>query len=877
MRNRLLLAVIVLVVFAGAAWILVPRGGASDGTPTTREAASGAGPRPAADPVREPTLAGRPAAEGAATPAVAWADAPFRGVVVDEAGKPIAGAIVRVTDADGIPPAATDGEGRFAFAPAGVDEERDSVECRASSVDHVQGRDDVTVDREKEARIALLPACFLRVLVTDARTRAAVPGAKIVVVDDGWASLFEADVFGEAVADAQGRARFPLVGGACLAVATADGYAPAVSPSVLVAAEGAEVEVALERGGTLDGVILQPDGAPAAGAWVRIDAYPRFRRELAAGPEGTFRVEGVPFTPPDLALWETRLAVRARPAGATGPHRCVEVEPPKPGATVTVRVTLSRWQRLVGTVRRSDGTPVADVEVAAGFDDWQAPHRDCDLGETDKAKTGPNGAFALEHVPPGRVSVGVPSKSGLGTSVDVMEDPAPDPIKFVLREDERPSLRARVVDAEGRPVDATVFLLPSVGDRESATTDHEGRVAFPSVPAGLVVLVTEPSGGGPTKAVTVDDFGVGSPEIDIRVGDGVVEGRVSHMDGTPAHVAVDLYLPVPRGTGTLYFSGDSIATDDAGHFRFADVSEGEYRVATTTSDHHMVGDWVAARAGDRDVRLVVARPAEAASLHVEAMLVDAATGAALTADADVRLVDPHAADPADAVWSSEEVTGSPGTWRTYLVPPGTYDLVASADGFREARVRGVRVAATGGPTRVTVSLAVGGVVEGNVRWKNGGPVGLADVEAGDRSTTTDTAGAFRLSGLDDGPITVRVSGTHVVGTPTKTVATSAARPARADFEVEAGGAMTFSRPSTAAPAAVSIRTQCVADGDTRTFAITEDEFRARLDSGRGVLDLFEGLRPGAWRVEASWGGAPLVPRVVTVVAGETVTVPLGPP
>src|SRR5262245_44497209 len=113
---------------------------------------------------------------------------PFRGLCVDEAGAPVAGAVVQVVNGraarGGIDPrrfaeARSGGDGRFEIpAPEGVL----SIRVRASAPGRVAGRADHEVVRGAVARIVLLSSVEVRVRVLEREGGGAVRGARVTLL-----------------------------------------------------------------------------------------------------------------------------------------------------------------------------------------------------------------------------------------------------------------------------------------------------------------------------------------------------------------------------------------------------------------------------------------------------------------------------------------------------------------------------------------------------------------------------------------------------------------------------------------------------------------------------------------------------------------------
>jgi protocatechuate 3,4-dioxygenase beta subunit len=190
-------------------------------------------------------------------------------------------------------------------------------------------------------------------------------------------------------------------------VATADGFVKGRTSPFRVPAGGRAraPDVVLARGATVRGVVLAADGRPASGARLEVAtnetlndlmlAYSgRETRHATAGADGSFVLENIP---------DGDATVTAHHEGAAPTRKTVKVEGGKAAAPVEIR--MRRAGEVKGRVLGPDGKPVADARVSVsgslvgggdGDDAWVSPVR---------ARTGEDGAFRLEGLPPGRVEV----------------------------------------------------------------------------------------------------------------------------------------------------------------------------------------------------------------------------------------------------------------------------------------------------------------------------------------------------------------------------------------------------------------------------------------------------------------------------------------
>ena len=229
------LAVALGIAAAAIAWWawLSPGGPFADRAPSVdggSEAPTRAGGPGRAAPGAGLAAGGKaPSAEvpGAAAAAAAAVPTTFRGRVVDEQGQAIPAAAVRVSPGERLseagargnpPPTTSAADGRFAFTVPGGGR---YLEVRASAPGFVTKNAEVALDRDRETRVVLVPACTLRVRVVEAASGKPVPGTAVRVVSGSmvnavfWTAL-ESMVADEQTTDAQGIAALTTEGGPAL-------------------------------------------------------------------------------------------------------------------------------------------------------------------------------------------------------------------------------------------------------------------------------------------------------------------------------------------------------------------------------------------------------------------------------------------------------------------------------------------------------------------------------------------------------------------------------------------------------------------------------------------------------------------------------------
>ncbi len=91
---------------------------------------------------------------------------------------------------------------------------------------------------------------------------------------------------------------------------------------------GPRVEVELERGAAIEGVVVRADGTPVAAAWVQTDAERPHMRSAVTDPQGRFRVTGLPEGWRRLGAWAPGLELADAVAAEAGGAAVTIVMPP---------------------------------------------------------------------------------------------------------------------------------------------------------------------------------------------------------------------------------------------------------------------------------------------------------------------------------------------------------------------------------------------------------------------------------------------------------------------------------------------------------------------------------------------------------------------
>jgi protocatechuate 3,4-dioxygenase beta subunit len=713
------------------------------------------------------------------------------GRVVDEEGRPIEGALVRVSrsgenilrafmrtmEGEGAVRTGRDGSFRATRLAPGegqrLDVSHDEYEARALgglSLTAGATRSGVTVVlrrglsvrgvvKDEEGR----PLAGVEVTLSRALSlRAGRRGTQLSLIGPG------SQVRRETGAD--GRFEFRgLQAGDYTVSARHPGFSRAiVDPVNVTGARSAEpLELVLNPGATISGILHDKAGAGVSGWYVSARAAsqasgPTFgpgtiRTEEATGPDGVFLLEG-------LTAGET-YEIQVMGQAGLGPRKSGVVAPAE-GVELVVTGT--------GQIRGR----VVDGDSGRGIPDFEVRYQpDAQGGMRFVMRTGPgrgpyerqpfhseDGSFVLEDVAAGRwtVEAFVPGyQAGSASGVSVNEGEAAEGVE--VRLSKGAVLSGRVLESRtGRPIlDATVRAElsggpPSVGmiriggeggDNE-ATTDAEGHYEIAGLAPGTwTVTASHPDWSEATARVELREA---SATADIRLGKGGSVGGTVLAGGRPvagAQVALSAAgdSGFRSGAGMLGGGEQSTLSDDGGRFRFERLNPGRYTLGAT-------------------LREQTSAPAEAVVTGDEAQEVQlilsegALVRGVVTGLPENLLAGVTVSAQGQDFWATTR-TATGGTFELAGVPEGVITLRASAGDFMSgSRSASTVVTISPGQAEAAAEIAFeqGFRVEGRVT-RGGRPVAEAWVSAYPESGSlrsangrADEAGNYALEGLEAG-------------------------------------------------------------------------------------------------------------------------------
>jgi hypothetical protein len=453
--------------------------------------------------------------------------------------------------------------------------------------------------------------------------------------------------------------------------------------------------IPLSRGDDLRGLVLRLSSGQRLAGRVRDlvtrEVVPGARLAVAgtllvgsADADGRYAFSGVPS------------AARALTVQAPGYlTRTIELDG-SPHARVGLDIFLQPGARLEGVVVRGDGSPAATASL--WISRYQASSDSAEPLQALGGTTAHDGTFSVT-VEPGPCRL-VARLSGLAEgqseSLDVGAGQRRTGVRIALGVGG--TIEGKVVSPSGSIVGSgSVTAIGGTGGWpvSAAPIAPDGTFRLMHVPGGRWTLSADAAQARGTAAVDLDEGG--QAQVEIRLGDGTLEGTVLGADGRPVEGA----LVVARAVGLGEAGERSGLSGATGRFRLSGLSGDRFDVAASKDEGSAEVRGIPA--GQRDVALSLAVGRVAG--FVEAPDHAGITDFFLRAEPDVpgqgRGRSLHRADPR-------------GEFELVLAP-GSYTLFATAPGYAEGYAEGVKVLVGQKSSGVRIELRPSGTIDGVVR------------------------------------------------------------------------------------------------------------------------------------------------------------------
>ena len=537
------------------------------------------------------------------------------------------------------------------------------------------------------------------------------------------------------------------------------------------------VDIVLQHGGTVTGRVVEPGGGvPVADAIVTLllpqNRWGEKAPSVVVDKEGRFRMEDVPLgryvvfgqSPshymPALATSTNQMTwTEDGMVGGTPPPLVVVS---KDGETITRDVEMKPGLAIKGRVTGPGGTPVAGAKISSnnyglGQLQWQWGVSWQGGGES-MAVTDAEGRFRATGLPPKEawtLSATKPPLSGMPTPAFQLAAGAPEP-DIAMTMEAGATVVGRIVADDGTPLPGKdLSWYCQDGSRQgwgSATSGAEGAFRLEGVAPATVTVQSWKSGGG-NASVTVEGLKAG----EVREGVELKFLAVAKITG----VVVDAEgKPVPGRYVLAHSQRGNMSrsrTNDDGTFEFTDTTQGTWNLGMDANSADENGSWSqqgetqAVQAPATGVR-IVATPRKSTIVAGRVVLPDGSPVPLCTLKmaGGNRGYDPYGA-------SANEVVG--GEFRRDFAASPPFDVtVSSVRGSTGAslNVRPKTVSVTEATNELVITLETGGEVAGRVMDPSNGGVEGVTLTVGSATGMSDATGAFRLSGLGTGDVSISV-------------------------------------------------------------------------------------------------------------------------
>jgi protocatechuate 3,4-dioxygenase beta subunit len=557
-----------------------------------------------------------------------------------------------------------------------------------------------------------------------------------------------------AVSDGDGRFRFDhLPAGQFDLVANADGFSERTIGGIAIGDRPADLgEIALLRGATLEGTIVDRRGRAIDGAIVAVhppsvagitgDAALKFAaeeaREARVSSDGRFVVDSL--TP------GATFDVTARAPGFVT-QTIARVEVP---ASDPLRIVLETAARVSGRVVTDTGEPVPNATVSVRPADAALPAGLSGMTTSTDAE----GAFELLNLAAGKLALSAAAKGYVAGDTRLIEVSDGQSLENVdLQLQRGASIEGTVLTATGTAATAarvsllakrSVHNMLALEVTGGTRTDGDGRFRLDGVPLGPQIVSADQDGFlRAQRELTVQP---GINRLDLRLGEGsAIGGRVTDSGGRPLAGAAVALLTAGPGLAREEMS------DASGAFRFAGLEPGRYQLTARRDGYS---------SARQDVELT-ARPLDDVELRLSeggGVISGRVIGASAQELAQVRIS--AVKRPLDSLDGMREGRIDRDAYRVEGVYVGEWRVTARLANGRQAQ-KVVQITDASQATQADLDLTNGLTLSGTVR-SDGQPIGNAVVEVHGAtadplaSTVTDSTGRFRIDGLAPGAIKVIV-------------------------------------------------------------------------------------------------------------------------
>jgi len=519
------------------------------------------------------------------------------GRVIDSSGKPIRDASVNVHMRSGNSNgySQTDAEGRFEIIGLQAGPHYYNVYHQEYSQ---SGRQEEVTVPNPNFTITLRGKGTVQGRVLEARSGQPVKNFSITALAGEVGRIDPAGFYGtgQAFVDEEGRFEIRANDGAASLYVMAQGYAPKLHKlsDIREGQTTQGVEVRLDAGGTIDGIVTDKQGQPVAGASVYLGHVPSQQWERQQrGPNATSDADGT-FLIESLGAEETRIfAVKEGFAAASA-----TVSPPS-GGTSTIKLVLGSGGFIEGTINVGGRPATSGYGVSLNMMNEEGSGR----GYSAQADLDGNGKFIFSGLPEGKAHLTVygnqptSTRRNISKTVTIVADQVTT-VEFDISEGNAGI--EGIIAREGQPVPNASVNLMIWTDEENTEQAHvqadsSGAYKFEGLPAGnatLIVHVFEQGQPNQQRSfqVVLQDREMTRHDVELSGGSKLV-GRISGIpDGWFASVVIFRgNIDVSGDMQEVYLENQSLMAGSAvaspeGAFQIDGVETGSYTVLAVAGD-----------------------------------------------------------------------------------------------------------------------------------------------------------------------------------------------------------------------------------------------------------------------------------------------------
>ena len=415
-----------------------------------------------------------------------------------------------------------------------------------------------------------------------------IPGASVVAMTFEIAGNIPSKA-ASAQSDERGHFQLALPEGTYQISAVKEGY----GPSAASAHTGGPISLVLPKSGVITGHVYDEQDQPVR--HFTIDVIPSVLGDQPTPPplwSGTFDSPDGSFRLDQLPAWG--VIIKASAADYAPAISSEITALPREPAEVTL--TMERGCVLLGKVEDRQGTPLPRVVVNAEARVVEGIFVDPAVQAAEHVKTGADGAFRLEHVPLGEVTVRAYDghNAVAALTLQIADCSVLEPAKLVMSRGGSVAGVARLQD--GTPLaGARVSLTGRSIGVVNTTSGSDGRFRFDEIADGAVRLELDYEGRTTQMSVGVSDGAVTDQDITLADrGEAELRGRITAAGRPLSGIQIQVARNQGLDRGIAVYRP---VTDADGNYALSSIAPGSYVIGvlstTKAGSVHVTADALA--------------------------------------------------------------------------------------------------------------------------------------------------------------------------------------------------------------------------------------------------------------------------------------------